>query len=231
VIPGLYSSSPTSALRSYLVTFTETGLPAGTEWTVLLANTTESSTTTVIQFSVPNGTYFYTITHVGNYSPIRSGGTIVVDGAGDNVSVSFPPPQPLGTDFAWGEPVNATGIAITGCASITLYCYEIEIAGAGGGVGTSNIQLALRNTLGVTVAWTTDTISLFSPTLGTPVATYSTTNESWTLIAPFTGTISGGFTITIQPSAATHAAGLLGDQLVAIGINGFLGTVPSNAFA
>jgi len=138
---------------------------------------------------------------------------------------------PLGTNFSWGQPFNASGTTPTGCASAALYCYSIEIAGAGGGVSTSNFQLALRNSFGATVGWTTDTISLISPSVATAVATYSTATSSWTLVGTFTGTIAGGFSIVIQPSAATHAAGLLGDQLVAIGLNGYSGTVPSAAFS
>jgi hypothetical protein len=227
VIPGLHSSSATNTPRSFHVTFTETGLPSGTSWSVKLGNVTGSANAAVIPFSAPNGTYSYTIAPAGSFTATRSVGTVVVAGADVNVSVSFSSPQPLGTDFSWGSPLNESGATPTGCASAALYCYVIEIAGAGGGVGTSNIQLSLRDAAGAAVPWTTDTISLTSPTVVSPVATYNTTTASWTLVAPFTGALSGGFTIAIQPSATTHAAGLLGDQLVAIGVNGFAGTVPS----
>ncbi len=83
---------------------------------------------------------------------------------------------PLGTNFSWGQPVNATGTSPTGCGSASgHYCYTIEIAGAGGGVSTSNFQLALRNSLGSTVAWPTGvSVYLISPTVATYVASYST---------------------------------------------------------
>ncbi|HYA71075.1 MAG TPA: archaellin/type IV pilin N-terminal domain-containing protein [Thermoplasmata archaeon] len=140
---------------------------------------------------------------------------------------------PLGTNFSWGTPFNITGSTTTGCTSATAsYCYSIEIAGAGGGVGTSNFQLALRNTLGATIPWVTasDAVKLISPSVGTgPVASYNTNTSAWTNLGTFAGTIGGGFTIVIQV-APTHASGLFGFQLVAIGVNGYSGTVPSNSF-
>jgi flagellin-like protein len=148
---------------------------------------------------------------------------------------------PLGTNFSWGSPVNATGTSATGCAA-TFYCYTIEIAGAGGGVTTSNFQLALRTSLGSTVAWPASLsgatvangwISLYSPSSANAVATYSVAASAWTNAAGFTGTIGGGFSITLsaQGHAEGNGQGLLSYQLVAIGVNGYSGTVPSSSFA
>jgi flagellin-like protein len=137
---------------------------------------------------------------------------------------------PLGTNFSWGTPYNISGSTTTGCTSATAACYSIEIAGAGGGVGTSNFQLSLRSSLGATIAWAAaDTVSLISPSVATAVATYNVVTSAWTNVGTFSGTIGGGFTIVIQ-TANTHAAALFGAQLVAIGVNGYSGTVPSNSF-
>jgi len=140
---------------------------------------------------------------------------------------------PLGTNFSWGTPYNTTGVASTGCGgATTYYCYSIEIAGAGGGVSTSNFQLALRNSVGATVAWPTVTsIDLISPSVVAPVATYSTATNAWTLVAPFTGGIGGGFTIVVQTTTVGSGHGIFGEQMVAIGINGYSGTVPSGSFS
>ncbi|MCJ7559926.1 hypothetical protein MUO79_04830 [Candidatus Bathyarchaeota archaeon] len=45
---------------SYNVTFTESGLPVGTEWWVNQGSDNQSSASNVISFSLPNGTYTYT---------------------------------------------------------------------------------------------------------------------------------------------------------------------------
>jgi flagellin-like protein len=165
---------------------------------------------------------------------------------------------PLGTNFSWGTPVNSTGqTSGTGCGAIgtapaNAFCYSIEIAGSS--VTTSNFILALRNSAGATVAWpnggtgttvktcttttgceaspSTSQIVLISPTVSTPVASYSTTAASWSLATTFSGTVSGGFSIVLYLVGASGAgAGLFGYELVAIGASGYSGSVPSNAFS
>ena len=67
VLPGLKSSSSSGGggKSTYHVTFTETGLPSGTSWSVTLAGSTQSSTTGTIQFSKANGTYAFTVSATG----------------------------------------------------------------------------------------------------------------------------------------------------------------------
>ena len=66
-------------LVTYTVTFTETGLPAGTLWSVAAAGSGSSSAvgptfahgvsnTTTITLALPNGSYFYWVGHVPGYS-------------------------------------------------------------------------------------------------------------------------------------------------------------------
>jgi thermopsin len=69
----------------YSVTFTETSLPLGTNWSVAFGSATNSSTTGVLGLFAGNGTYVYrVVTPVGfNLGPTT--GTVVVAGA--NISV------------------------------------------------------------------------------------------------------------------------------------------------
>jgi thermopsin len=62
------------------VEFQETGLPAGTPWTVTFAGMTESSVgLSYIDFEVPGGaSYSYTVSTVGTYAPTVQAGTIAV---------------------------------------------------------------------------------------------------------------------------------------------------------
>ncbi len=162
-----------------------------------------------------------------------------------------PSSAPLGTNFSWGVPINATsaGPSTTGCGATgaaTQFCYSIEIAGSS--VSTSNVVLALRNSAGATVAWpaggtttttsgvsvpTANQIVLISPTVTTPVAAYNSATSGWTLATGFTGSITGGFSIVIWLHGGTTATGygMLGDEIVAIGASGYSGSVPSNAFS
>ncbi len=73
----------------YAATFTETGLPQGTAWSVTLGNDTRSSTANVISFSKPNGTYPFTVASVSEYAASPSSGSLTVSGKAANASISF----------------------------------------------------------------------------------------------------------------------------------------------
>ena len=73
----------------YAVSFTESGLPSGTSWSVTLFGTTESSTTNTITFSLPNGTYSYTVGSVPGYSVSPSSGSITVNGSSIAKTIAY----------------------------------------------------------------------------------------------------------------------------------------------
>ena len=148
---------------------------------------------------------------------------------------------PLGSTFSWGNPFNASGVPTADCGSpetTTFYCYTIEIAAACSGLTTSNLQLSLRNIVGGTIGWPGSvtsaggSISLESTTSATPVATYSIASSSWTLLGGFAGSIGEGYSVVIYCGGHAEGGGegLLDDLLVAVGTNGYSGTVQSNAF-
>ena len=105
--PGGYSASPsigsvtvstsnvTVAIafsqQTYSVTFTETGLPSGTQWSVTLNGKTETSTTNTISFVEPNGTYSFTIASINGYSVSQSSGSITVNGTNISQNITFKP--------------------------------------------------------------------------------------------------------------------------------------------
>ncbi|MGC8601915.1 MAG: hypothetical protein ACP5LS_05805 [Thermoprotei archaeon] len=79
-------STQTSSLsQAYTVTFTESGLPPGTTWSVTLDGKTESSSTPRITFSVPAGSYSYYVSSISGYSTSPSSGSMYVNG---NLSIS-----------------------------------------------------------------------------------------------------------------------------------------------
>jgi YVTN family beta-propeller protein len=65
----------------YAVTFTETGLPAGSTWQVILNGTTQSSSTTGTTFSEPNGTFGFETSSSTDYAPVPSSGSVTVEGS------------------------------------------------------------------------------------------------------------------------------------------------------
>ncbi len=122
VIPGLKSSgsSPGPSAPTYNVTFSETGLPTGTSWSVTLAGSTQSSTTSSIVFSEKNGSYPFTLGTVSGYSAHPASGTATVSGAAVTESIAFTTGYsvtftesglPSGT--SWSVTLNGTALSST----------------------------------------------------------------------------------------------------------------------
>jgi len=245
VIPGVHSSASGGtgpSIPTYAATFTETGLPSGSTWYVVLHDQNQSSTTSVIVFQETNGTYHYTTGEIGQYNATPHSGNITVLGPASQ-SVVFTSGQPLGEWFAWGTPVNATGTTPTGCGvagAPHAYCYTVETIGA---INVSNFFVELRNPVGANVPWpvsvaggylstpSNSQIVLVSPTKAAPVSGYNTTSRSWSNAPGYSGLVSPGFSIVIYLVGTTSVdTGLLGLELLAVGEGGYTGTVPSNSF-
>ena len=73
----------------YAVTFTESGLPSGTSWTVTLNGTAKPSTGTGLLFTEPNGSYPYTVRAVAGYQATPSSGTVNVTGSSTSRNIVF----------------------------------------------------------------------------------------------------------------------------------------------
>jgi YVTN family beta-propeller protein len=82
-------STPHQVIKKYSVTFTESGLPTGTSWSLTLNGTTETSTTSIISFTEPNGTYSFSIASINGYSVSPSSGSITVNGSNVNQGITF----------------------------------------------------------------------------------------------------------------------------------------------
>ncbi len=87
-------------LTYYNVTFTETGLPNGTYWSVALGGSWSGgqgafTNATTITRSLTNGTYAYSVPSVwtpsGVYGASPSSGTVTVNGSAVSVAISFAP--------------------------------------------------------------------------------------------------------------------------------------------
>jgi YVTN family beta-propeller protein len=74
---------------AYLVSFLEMGLASGTSWTVLVGSIQKNSTTTIIAFMEPNGTYPYSVTAEPGYLINNSDGNVPVHGGPVSVNLVF----------------------------------------------------------------------------------------------------------------------------------------------
>jgi hypothetical protein len=82
--------------KSYLVKFAESKLPHGTKWSVTIDNQTTANSGSLISFSLPNGSYPFTITAVGYSATPSLSSPFTVSGVTVTVSVVFdktPAPQ------------------------------------------------------------------------------------------------------------------------------------------
>jgi hypothetical protein len=75
---------------TYTVAVSETGLPAGTEWNATLGGTSNSTQSTRVLFSMPNGTYEMSVGSVPGYSANFSD-SVTVDGRSVATGVTFSP--------------------------------------------------------------------------------------------------------------------------------------------
>lgn len=123
------SGSGSSSSRSYPVTFTESGLQAGTSWTVTLNGATQSSASGSVTFSKTNGTYSYSIGAISGYTASQSSGSLTVSGAAVNEVIMFTATMPgtypvtfmetgLATGTSWSVTLNSAAQSSTG-SSIT----------------------------------------------------------------------------------------------------------------
>ncbi len=108
-----FQFTPTSP-PTYLVTFVESGLAAGTAWWVSLNGSVVFSTASSIEFLVPNGSYVYGVGLVDEYSVSPETGTVVVNASASLVTVKFTSEKGL-----LGLP-GAAGYLLVGLLAIVL---------------------------------------------------------------------------------------------------------------
>ena len=79
------------SVKKYTVTFTESGLNTGVQWSVTFNGTTVYSENTSITFSCPNGTYIYSVGKVNGYMTNNVSGTVVVSGKNIKIDILWNP--------------------------------------------------------------------------------------------------------------------------------------------
>jgi hypothetical protein len=116
VIPGLSnsSSSPGPSGPNENVTFTETGLTSGTSWSVTFSGTTHSSTTHSILFTIPNGTYSFSVGTVAGMQATPASGSLTVKGTTTEAIVfSKLPPGQYSVTFSESGLPGSTSWSVT----------------------------------------------------------------------------------------------------------------------
>ncbi len=86
---GSESISIIGVPHPYLVQFNETGLPAGTDWSVQVNGHTTSGTNASLSLELGNGTYTYSIGPVTAYAPDAGNGSLTISGSDVAVPILF----------------------------------------------------------------------------------------------------------------------------------------------
>ena len=92
-----------------VVTFHETGLPPGTNWSVSLGGLEEHSNTNYTTFIEPNGTYSFSVPNVDGLGSLTSSGTVHVHGFAIWIVLNF-----TTAGLSWEEwlAIMATGVVL-----------------------------------------------------------------------------------------------------------------------
>jgi len=95
-------------LPTYKVTFQQTGLPGGTQWTVDLNGNSQPTTGATDQFTETNGTYPFSITSSDStYTPSPNSGSVKVAGSAKLIPVTFSQVTYTVTFTETGFPLNS----------------------------------------------------------------------------------------------------------------------------
>jgi hypothetical protein len=154
----------------YTVTFTESGLPSGTTWSVTLNSVLGSSSTASVVFTEANGTYTYTIGSVSGYTPSPSTGSVNVSGASQSVPITFSPLTPgtyqvtftesgLTSGTSWSVTLNGTATPSTTTTVVFsekngTYAYSVAaVAGYTAAPTSGNVTVA-GSAMSVTITFT-----------------------------------------------------------------------------
>lgn len=125
-VAGNAVHQPVSFAEEFEITFSETGLPLGTHWTVNLSGSARSAAAPTISFFAPNGTYAFT-TNATGYRALPASGSVTVQGRLVVVAVFF---------AARGTAVYAVSFTETGLAAGTSWWVNYNGANLTSTLGT-----------------------------------------------------------------------------------------------
>lgn len=111
----------------FRVTFRETGLPEGTNWSVIMGGRDFSSSTSTISFPEMNGSCNFTIARTGSYTAIPASGEAMVVGKNQVLSVAFSNSTgPKGSAGFLGLPLW-TGYSVLGGLAVLILIASVVV--------------------------------------------------------------------------------------------------------
>ncbi|GGI80591.1 hypothetical protein GCM10007112_16760 [Vulcanisaeta souniana JCM 11219] len=174
-------------LQRYNVTFVESGLPAGTSWSVTLNGIKVESNSSTVTFYELDGLYYYNIGPIEGFTVSPSTGFITVNDSNTIQTVTFKlitynvtfTESGLPNGTPWSATLNGTTkTSTTGSINFTVtpgpYTYQVGLVnGYTASPGSGSITVGGNETVPIT----------FTPTTATTNRTVTTTSTSQTMIS------------------------------------------------
>jgi Phosphoesterase family len=145
----------------YPVTFAETGLPVGTDWSVTLDRNVGRGTNSTLGFSVPNGSHTFAVGEVAGFASSPNSGTLSVAGGSVATPITFAALPTYSLAFTENGLANGTvwsvdvgGVLATATAPLAVelsesngtYPFTVGVEpGFGGFPGSGNVTVPGRN--------------------------------------------------------------------------------------
>jgi hypothetical protein len=156
----------TFAPATYTITFTETGLATGTNWSVTIGTSTHNSTGTTVTFLEVDGTYNYQIGAVQGYSVTASTGSITLTGAATGATIAFTSTGPSSTSSSGLSTLDWALIGIVIAIIVIVLIVALAMRGRGGaaaGSETSTTTTTTESTTATPEPWSEETPPGSSP--------------------------------------------------------------------
>jgi YVTN family beta-propeller protein len=201
----------------YTVTFSETGLPQGSLWSVTLNGTLNESHLSTVSFDEQGGNYRFSVTGVTNYTDLPSTGDVTVDGQAvwENITFTHVPPGKYPVTFTenglpsgmrWFLTLNGSEMTSTATA-ITYYEPNGSYAFAAAPVETY-IPKPNSGNLTVHAGPANESINFASPTFPTFGVSFVETglppSTTWSVKLNGTSKISNGSSISFSEPNGTY---------------------------
>jgi hypothetical protein len=205
------SGGGTSA--TFAVKFTETGLLLGGSWSVTLGGSTQSSSSSSIQFNVANGSYSYSVS-APRYTALPASGTLTVNGQPVSQAITLTPiptysvvftesTLPSGTSWSVtlnGSTENSASSSITFTEPNGAYAYTVGTVSGYAASPSSGTLTVNGAAVSQAITFTTAvTYSVVFTETGLPVGV------SWTVTLSGTPQSSTTSTITFSETNGNYA--------------------------
>ena len=127
-----FVSFSSTTVNHYVLTLSETGLVAGTEWAATVGSTLQTSTSSSMSFSETDGTYTFGVSAMSGYSITPISGSVTINGAGAVRSITF-------TQLKYSVDFTETGLPAGSTWSVAVDSSTTLIAS--GSTSTSSLVL------------------------------------------------------------------------------------------